>query len=132
MWSIEEMKRTSDGEKWFVTGNMGVHYVDDLLPVAPDNILEETSKAVEETFTLATPERVTGEKAVTFFAAMRSQKLIKAMHWDRGSTSTTSSTNTSSTKLQESHAQRSKRDQKSLLRTSLDQFYAQPSSCAGS
>ena len=36
MWSIEEMKRI--GEKWFVIGNMGV-YVDDLLLVAPDNIL---------------------------------------------------------------------------------------------
>ena len=34
---------------------MGVHYVDDLLLVAPDNILEETSKALEEKFTLATP-----------------------------------------------------------------------------
>ena len=36
VWSIEEMKRI--GEKWFVIGNMGV-YVDDLLLVAPDNIL---------------------------------------------------------------------------------------------
>jgi hypothetical protein len=58
------MKRTSDGEKWFVIGNMGV-YVDDLLLVAPDNILEETIKALEEKFTLATPEWVTGDKTVT-------------------------------------------------------------------
>ena len=36
VWSIEEMKRI--GDKWFVIGNMGV-YVDDLLLVAPDNIL---------------------------------------------------------------------------------------------
>ena len=65
MRSIEEMKKTSNGEKWFVIGNMGV-YVDDLLLVAPDNILEETLKALEERFTLATPEWVTGEKTVTF------------------------------------------------------------------
>ena len=50
VWSIEEMEKTSDGEKWFVIGNMGV-YVDDLL--------EETLKALEEKFTLATPEWVT-------------------------------------------------------------------------
>ena len=65
VWSIEEMEKTSNGEKWFVIGNMGV-YVDDLLLVAPDNILEETLKALEERFTLATPEWVTGEKTVTF------------------------------------------------------------------
>ena len=57
--------RTSNGEKWFVIGNMGV-YVDDLLLVAPNNILEETLGALEERFTLATPEWVTGEKTVTF------------------------------------------------------------------
>ena len=65
VWSIEEMEKTSNGEKWFVIGNMGV-YVDDLLLVAPDNILEETLQALEERFTLATPEWVTGEKTVTF------------------------------------------------------------------
>ena len=65
VWSIEEMEKTSNGEKWFVIGNMGV-YVDDLLLVAPNNILEETLKALEERFTLATPEWVTGEKTVTF------------------------------------------------------------------
>ena len=65
VWSIEEMEKTSNGEKWFVIGNMGV-YVDDLLIVAPDNILEETLKALEERFTLATREWVTGEKTVTF------------------------------------------------------------------
>ena len=65
VWSIEEMEKTSNGEKWFVIGNMGV-YVDDLLLVAPSNILQETLKALEERFTLATPEWVTGEKTVTF------------------------------------------------------------------
>ena len=65
VWSIEEMEKTSNGEKWFVIGNMGV-YVDDLLLLAPDNILEETLKALEERFTLATPEWVTGKKTVTF------------------------------------------------------------------
>ena len=59
------MEKTSNGEKWFVIGNMGV-YVDDLLLLAPDNILEETLKALEERFTLATPEWVTGKKTVTF------------------------------------------------------------------
>ena len=66
---------------------MGVHYVDDLLLVAPDNILEETSKALEEKFTLATPERVTGEKTATFCGYEISKT-------DQGYTSTTSSTNT--------------------------------------
>ena len=65
VWSIEEMEKASNGEKWFVIGNMGV-YVDDLLLVAPNNILEETLGALEERFTLATPEWVTGEKTVTF------------------------------------------------------------------
>ena len=65
VWSIEEMEKTSNGEKWFVIGNMGV-YVDDLLLVAPNNILEETLGALEERFALATPEWVTGAKTVTF------------------------------------------------------------------
>ena len=44
---------------------MGV-YVDDLLLVAPDNILDEVLQAAKEKFTLATPEWVTKEHTVTF------------------------------------------------------------------
>ena len=52
--------------------------VDDLLLVAPDNILEETLKALEERFTLATPEWVTGEKTVTFCGyALGQEKYIR-------------------------------------------------------
>ena len=44
---------------------MGV-YMDDLLLVAPDNILNEALQALKEKFTLATPEWVTKEHTVTF------------------------------------------------------------------
>jgi hypothetical protein len=125
VWSIEEMKKTSDGEKWFVIGNMGV-YVDDLLLVAPDNILEETLKALEEKFTLATPEWVTGEKTVTFCGyeisktdqgyALGQEKYISDLI-DKHKINQTA---------------RLKKDQKNLLRTSLDQFCAQLSSCVAS
>ena len=130
VWSIEEMEKTSNGEKWFVIGNMGV-YVDDLLIVAPDNILEETLKALEERFTLATREWVTGRK-LWHFVAMKSQRLTRAMRWDKRNTSATSLTSTTSNKQQGSRAQRLKKDQKNLLRTSLDQSWEEASSCAGS
>ena len=65
VWSPEEMDKNSKDEKWIVIGTMGV-YVDDLLLVAPDNILEEALNAFKEKFTLATPEWVTMENTVTF------------------------------------------------------------------
>ena len=59
------MDKNSKDEKWIVIGTVGV-YVDDLLLVAPDNILEEALNAFKEKFTLATPEWVTMENTVTF------------------------------------------------------------------
>ena len=84
IWSLEEMEKNSKGEKWSVIGNMGV-YVDDLLLVAPDNILEEAPTALEEKFTLATPEWVTMENTVTF-CGYEISKTERAMLWGRRNT----------------------------------------------
>ena len=63
-WSLEELDKIN-GERWNVIGNMGV-YVDDLLLVGPDNILDEALQAFKEKFTLARPEWLTKEHVVTF------------------------------------------------------------------
>ena len=71
-------------------------------------------------------------RKLSHFVAMKSQRPTRAMRWDKRNTSATSWTSTTSNKQQGSRAQRLKKDQKSLLRTSKGQSCEQPSSCAGS
>ena len=65
VWSLEELEKNSNGEKWILIRNMGI-YVNDLLLVAPNNILDEALNALKEKFTLATPEWVTMDHTGTF------------------------------------------------------------------
>lgn len=87
----------------------------------PKNILEEALAALEEKFTLATPEWVTMEnrwRTRSPSVGMKSQRPNRAMLWGKRNTSETSSRSTTSVRQLESLAQSLKRDQKSPARTS--------------
>jgi len=100
----------------------------------PKNILEEALAALEEKFTLATPEWVTMEnrwRTRSPSVGMKSQRPNRAMLWGERNSSETSSRSTTSVRQLESLAQSLKRDQKSPARTSPAQSFEPPAVARG-